>query len=524
MADAIAAFVSDVPRLAPIRADLQKGRARTDQEIARLFVGALQPVTPAEDADGAHSLLVGSLAVDRLFGNRRRVLVVTADVLTKKMAGPAIRAWQISRALAREHDVKLVTTNGRCEITADDFDVRAVTPAELSELEQWCEVVVVQGYVLEHQESLRVSRKVMVVDVYDPLHLENLELSRGESDASRRITLRHATHVINSQLRRGDYFVCASQKQRDFWLGQLAALGRINPLTYDEDETLDRLIGIVPFGLPDDPPVRSGAGIRGVIDGIGPDDDVILWGGGIYNWFDPLTLIRAVDRLRHRRPNVRLFFLGLRHPNPEVPDMRMAVQARQLSAELGLTDTHVFFNEGWVAYEERQNFLLDADVGVSTHLDHVETAFSFRTRILDYLWAGLPIVATAGDGFADLIERERLGITVAPGDVSGLEEALWLVLDDRESAATFRKNVEAVRARYTWGQALAPLVEFVRSPRRAPDLVDPEMATSLEPPVARSEPVPLRDELARVAQRVRAGGMTAVVRKIATRLRRALSA
>ena len=31
-------------------------------------------------------------------------------------------------------------------------------------------------------------------------------------------------------------------------------------------------------------------------------------------------------------------------------------------------------------------------------------------------------------------------------------------------------------------------------------------------------------QLARVAQRVRAGGMTAVVRKIATRLRRALSA
>ena len=24
------------------------------------------------------------------------------------------------------------------------------------------------------------------------------------------------------------------------------------------------------------------------------DDRVILWGGGIYNWFDPLTLIRAV--------------------------------------------------------------------------------------------------------------------------------------------------------------------------------------------------------------------------------------
>ncbi len=41
----------------------------------------------------------------------------------------------------------------------------------------------------------------------------------------------------------------------------------------------------------------------------------------------------------------------------------MAVDARRLADELGLTDKHVFFNEEWVAYDDRQNYLLDADVG-----------------------------------------------------------------------------------------------------------------------------------------------------------------
>ena len=68
----------------------------------------------------------------------------------------------------------------------------------------------------------------------------------------------------------------------------------------------------------------------------------------------------------------------------------------------------MFFNEGWVDYDDRQNYLLESDIGVSTHLDHIETAFSFRTRILDYLWASLPIVATAGDSFAD-IDRTIVG-------------------------------------------------------------------------------------------------------------------
>jgi hypothetical protein len=42
-------------------------------------------------------------------------------------------------------------------------------------------------------------------------------------------------------------------------------------------------------------------------------------------------------------------------------------------------------------------------VGVSTHRDHLETRLSFRTRMLDYIWAGLPIVCTDGDHFASLV-------------------------------------------------------------------------------------------------------------------------
>src|SRR4029077_10583123 len=103
-------------------------------------------------------------------------------------------------------------------------------------------------------------------------------------------------------------------------------------------------------------------------------------------WFDPLSLIKAVDLLTRSHSNIRLFFLGMQHPNPSVPEMQMAHRARELADELGLTAKNVFFNEKWVPYAERQNYLLDADVGVSTHFEHIETTFSFRTRILDYLW------------------------------------------------------------------------------------------------------------------------------------------
>ena len=115
--------------------------------------------------------------------------------------------------------------------------------------------------------------------------------------------------------------------------------------------------------------------------------------------------------------------------------MTIADQTHGLATELGLLGTHVFFNEDWVPYADRQNYLLEADIGVSTHLDHIETEFSFRTRILDYFWAGLPVVCTAGDSLADLIEGSGAGLTVPPADVDRLEEALFRLLDDADLGA-----------------------------------------------------------------------------------------
>ncbi len=234
--------------------------------------------------------------------------------------------------------------------------------------------------------------------------------------------------VVNAGLRRGDFFTCASERQRDFWLGSLGALGRVNPYTYEADPLLSRLVSVVPFGLPNEPPRRQGPGLRGVVPGIGPDDKVVLWGGGVYNWLDPISLLRAAERLSHRIPELRLVFLGMRHPNPAVPEMRVAAQVQALSGELGLTGKHVFFNAGWAPYAQRADFLLDADVAVSTHLDHIETRYSFRSRVLDYLWAGLPMVLTEGDVLAAEVADAGLGVTVPAEDDEALEEALAVVL------------------------------------------------------------------------------------------------
>jgi glycosyltransferase involved in cell wall biosynthesis len=404
-------------------------------------------------------------------------------------------------------------------MTGVGFRTETVTgPEDMAGLEAWCDVFIFQGSVLDAFPSLARSEKVMVVDVYDPIHLEQLEQTRDADPEERVRVVRHAVQVLNDQLLRGDFFLCASAKQRDLWLGHLSALGRVNPATYDEDGSLARRLVVVPFGLQDDPPMATSPAVRGVMPGIGPDDDVLLWGGGIYNWFDPLTLIRAIDRLRARRPTVRLVFMGVNHPH--VPVMRMAADARALAEELGLTGSHVFFNDEWVPYERRQDYLLEADVGVSTHLEHLETEFSFRTRILDYLWAGLPIVTTQGDSFAELVERRGLGLTVAPEDPDALAEALFRLLDDAELRATCGKNTEALAPEFAWGRVLEPLLEFCRRPSVAPDRADETIGPFLHRSRAALVPRPgVRGDVAIAIEHFRQGGLRLLVSKAASRVR-----
>ena len=451
---------------------------------------------------------------------RSRIVVATADTLKPQMAGPAIRAWQIAAALSVDHDVRLVTTS-ECLLSSEDFVVQRVdTEAGARELEQWCDVLFFQGNVLDEYPFLHRTDKVVIVDLYDPFHLEQLEQTREHPPETRRLVVGNAVAEANKQCLRGDFLVCASEKQRDFWLGHLAALGRLNTVSYDEDHTLRSLIDVAPFGISPEPPQRVRPRLKGVVEGIGPDDKVVLWGGGIYNWFDPLTLIRAVDVLSRRRDDVRLFFLGMQHPHPHVPEMRMSFAARTLAADLGLTGRHVFFNEEWVRYDERGDYLLEADLGVSNHLDHVETAFSFRTRMLDYLWAGLPMVCTRGDVFAALVDAHGLGLTVGPGDVDGLADALERILSDDDFAEQCRANVRAIAPEYHWSRVLAPLVAFCRRPRRAPDLLDDYARRRMARSAARlyRPRTGVRREVEIAVEHLRDGGVRQVASKAASRV------
>lgn len=396
-----------------------------------------------------------------------RVLLVNHEALSERMTGPTIRNWELAGVLAEGNEVTLAVP-GQADKQDRRFAVVSYASGELERLVIAQDIVVCAGYLLDRHPAIAKAAH-LVVDLYDPFPLENLHMHKAAAiDEQYRIAA-YDRGVLARLTRAGDVFLCASSRQQDFWSGWLSAVGRVNPYVHEQDPSLSRLLLTVPFGISEEPPRPAPAVFRAVRPGIGKDDFLVLWGGGIWNWFDPLTLIRAAGQIHGEIPNLRVLFPAAASPSEAVLPMRMAIEARSLSDSLGLTDKVVFFGDEWVPYDQRAAMLLEADVGVSLHLQDVETRYSFRTRVLDYLWAGLPILTTEGDSMADLVAAEDLGAVVPYGAESDLASALLTLAHSPERRAACGERSRAVGRRFRWSLAAAPLVAYCRDPWQSPD-------------------------------------------------------
>ena len=393
-----------------------------------------------------------------------RVLLVSHERIGDRMAGPGIRYYHLARELARRFRVTLMAPNDDVG-TVEGVDVVAGQRASYGAVKALAakhDAVVAQHFGVRTMRYLARAPIRVIYDLYVPFVSENLAYHAAQRRTPfHRLSYRASDLVQSIALATGDAFICASERQRDLWLGRLSLLERIDVAQGRADPALRRLVAVVPIGIEERRPESRRPVLKGVVPGISETDRVLLWSGGVWNWFDPLTVIGAVGRISKRRGDVKLFFLGLRHPNPAVAEMEMTQRALDLARELDLEGRSVFFNFDWVPYEERASYLLEADVGLCAHFDTLETRFSFRTRVLDHLWAGLPTVMTRGDTLAELVEREQLGRTTGFEDVDSWVTALESLLDNEAEYERIQANIERVRGRFAWPTLVEPLGELI---------------------------------------------------------------
>ena len=387
--------------------------------------------------------------------SRPRVLVISTAEVGGEVRGVGIRSYEIARSLADVADVTLAGV-GEPRSTSPGLALIGYDPKRPSVLRT---AITAADVIISQPQSTAIAGWIAqsgaryITDLYDPEIFENLELFRHDPDRLSRLWITLTTDRLASALRSSHHFICASERQRDLWLGAMVGQRAISLPRYCADPSMSATALVVPFGVPSEPPSHvSEHGIRARFPELGPDDELVLWNGGIWSWLDPETAVRAVGILAERRPSVRLVTMGASdHRNGKAAAQDM----RRVASQLGLLGRVVLMNDAWVPYEHRGSWLREAHCALSCHHEHLETRFAFRTRLLDCFWAGLPVVCSSGDVLADRVRAGRLGEVVDPADPVALADAIERVLD--AGKASFAAALATAAAEYEWPRVTAPL-------------------------------------------------------------------
>src|SRR4029453_1777962 len=103
-----------------------------------------------------------------------------------------------------------------------DFELVFVHEADdtaMAEHEKWADVIIVQGIAFRIFPSIARTQKIVVADLYDPFHLEQLEQNKYMKPVEWEEEVAKAVSLLDEQIARADMVICASERHQTLWLG-----------------------------------------------------------------------------------------------------------------------------------------------------------------------------------------------------------------------------------------------------------------------------------------------------------------
>src|SRR5260221_2724309 len=251
-----------------------------------------------------------------------RVVIVTPDVVGARMAGAGIRAWQLARTLAGHFDTSLVARR-EGEPPGSDVPLFDRDSDQARDALRAADVLI--GQPARGFGRVRRGQRV-IYDLFDPVLLELRELYGRHPSVRQRLHFAAEGWRVGRAVKRGDCLIVATKKQRELYP---ASEGRM----------ID-----VPFGID----------LADVIPGDRPRTDLIVWGGGTWEWLDPKLAVDAVIRLNREGVGCRLLFLRRSRPNRSMADRR---RVDRFDAMIGRGVPWGEANDEWTPYSERMAWL-----------------------------------------------------------------------------------------------------------------------------------------------------------------------
>ena len=172
---------------------------------------------------------------------------------------------------------------------------------------------------------------------------------------------------------------------------------------------------------------------------------ILIYTGNIAPWSGLDLILMALPRLREVIPAIQCVFVG-----SGLPQFRSHLQG--LISAHGLQD--VVRLTGQVPYEEVQAYLARAAIGLAFFQPNDLRRYAAPLKVLEYMAAGLPTIATVESEAADLVIGEACGIGV-DFNVEAFTNAVLKILQDDESYARMSEHAKRAAEKYNWSFLMA---------------------------------------------------------------------
>ncbi|MBI2913154.1 MAG: glycosyltransferase family 4 protein [Chloroflexi bacterium] len=156
-------------------------------------------------------------------------------------------------------------------------------------------------------------------------------------------------------------------------------------------------------------------------------------------------LLEAYAQLKEEMPDTRLIVVG--------GDGGLRPACERYVERKGLRDV-VF--AGYVPDEEKPRYFKTAHVYCAPNTG----AESQGIVLLEAMAAGIPIVGSDIEGFADVLTDGQEGLLVPPRDSEGLSAALKRLLCDEELGGEMGKRGSATALRYSWDRVSGEILDY----------------------------------------------------------------
>ncbi len=331
----------------------------------------------------------------------QRIVVVSGDVLPYPgypTSGAGLRAWGLGYGL-RAHGFDVIfampATAWRAEIPAPSDKPLLWDRRNLESLLRDAHA---NAVVFQHWPSVWLRERLnvpTVIDFHGPHVMERAFQRLSDLAANARDKIR--------AIRQADFFTCAGEKQKGYFLTWLLLSGV---------DLSEECIGVVPVGLAPNLPTPC------------PDPEAInfVYGGVYLPWQNPTVALNLVADMLAERGKGMLRLFGGRHP--VIPEEALPVPPLFAELEKRLAGNPRVRFEGMRPRDELIEAYRRATAAVDLMQHNYERELAFTTRTVEYMWCGLPVIYNNYADLASLIAQYDAGWTLDPNDAPALRRVI----------------------------------------------------------------------------------------------------